>query len=102
MVSKGAGKSGFFVNIVGVVGVKSSGVDPKDGTPWFSVAVDYTGGSQRFYCDSAAEFNAFPDEGEEVEVDAKLRVGKEGKFRLSQVEVSPPAAATPRVARTAA
>lgn len=93
--------SGLFVEVVGVVDAKRSGVGD-DGSRYYSATIAYMGGSQPVYCQSEDEWNAIPEEGTEVTLEAKGKILKDGKLRLSNVKVEANGTPAPTAARRAA
>ena len=77
------------VQIEGEVARKSTGVGD-DGKPYWSATVDYMGGSQAVYFDSADEFAQFPAEEEDVVLLGKGKIRRDGKFSFQLGTVSRP------------
>lgn len=77
----------LIIQITGEVSEKRQGVSEKTRNAWFATEIAYMGGSQNVYLDSEDEFNAIPAEGTPVVLQAKGKIGFDGKLRLSNVQV---------------
>ena len=78
-------QTGIQFTLVGVVQNKSD-FDGRDGKVRM-VEVGWMGGSHNFICESAAEQDQYPDEGEAVEIRGHILYskGKAPKFKVASV-----------------